>query len=225
MIPDDLVKRVLYQDSNLIILDKPAGLAVHGGPSTPVHLESMLGVFAHGSFGAPQPVHRLDRDTSGCLILARHEKAASRLGRLFSAGKIGKRYWAIIEGRVSQSSGLIDLALLKINKKTGWRMIADSKGQRAVTRWRLMGGAENQIWLELEPETGRTHQIRVHCAEGLKSPVLFDPVYGTKKDGETMHLMSRRIIIPYWADRPPVIVEAPPPEHMKKALGVCGWSE
>ncbi|GHU04511.1 RNA pseudouridine synthase [Alphaproteobacteria bacterium] len=221
--PDDLEKRILYRDSNIIILDKPAGLAVHGGPSTPVSLENMLEVLAHGRFGAPQPVHRLDRDTSGCLTLARHAKAVSRLGRLFRTGKVKKCYWAIVEGEMSQDSGFVDLPLRKVNKITGWRMVVDPRGQRAATSWRVAGKSGSKIWLELEPETGRTHQIRVHCAEGLKSPILHDPIYG--HGGGVMRLMARRISIPYWAERPPIVIEAPPPSHMRQELSACGWTE
>jgi len=224
MTPDELQTRVLFRDSNLILLDKPAGLAVHGGPQTPVHLEAMLGALCFNLSQPPKLAHRLDRDTAGCLILARHDKALSRLGKLFTAGKVEKTYWAVVEGGPAADEGRIDLPLKKVSSaKDGWRMIADPAGQESVTRWRVLGRGQGLLcWLECRPETGRTHQIRVHCASGLGSAILGDPVYGTA--GPMLHLQSHAVSIPYWADRPPITVEAPPPSHILDALTACGWS-
>jgi tRNA pseudouridine32 synthase/23S rRNA pseudouridine746 synthase/23S rRNA pseudouridine1911/1915/1917 synthase len=221
--PEDLAARVLYQDSNLIVLDKPAGLAVHGGPRTTVHVEGMLDALRFGLAKPPRLGHRLDRDTSGCLVLARHDKALSRLGRLFGAGKVQKTYWAIVSGCPEGEGGRIDLPLRKTTDKSGWKMIADPQGSAAVTQWRLRGSAEGMAWLELKPQSGRTHQIRVHCATGLGCPIIGDPVYG----GDALrplHLLARAVAIPYWAERPAVAVVAKPPPHMEKALLACGWS-
>ena len=224
MTPEQLIARILFQDANLIILDKPAGLAVHGGPKTPHHLEAMLGSLRFGLAQPPRPAHRLDRDTAGCLLLARHDKAARRLGRLFSAGLIEKCYWAVVQGEVPGDDGVIDLALAKVSTaRDGWRMVPDAAGQRARTRWRRLGAARGLSWLELEPETGRTHQIRVHCAAGLGCPILGDPVYG-RGEG-LLHLQSHRIGVPYWADRPPITAQAPSPPHMDAALRLCGARE
>lgn len=221
--PEDLLARVLFQDSNLIVLDKPAGLAVHGGPQTTIHLEGMLDILRFGLAKPPRLAHRLDRDTSGCLILARHDKALSRLGRLFGAGKVQKTYWAIVKGCPKGESGQIDLPLRKISNKQGWRMVVDPTGSPAVTAWRLCGSAEGMAWLELKPQSGRTHQIRVHCASGLGCPIVGEPVYATDA-ARPLHLHARAIAIPYWADRPAIEVLAPPPPHMEKALRACGWT-
>lgn len=214
---------ILHQDANLLIIDKPAGLAVHGGPRTTHHVEAMLGAMTFGLRQPPRLAHRLDRDTSGCLVLARHDKALSRLGRLFGAGKVEKTYWAVVTGCPDGQAGIIDLPLRKISDRTGWRMIGDQAGQSAATRWSVLGRAEGMAWLELKPETGRTHQIRVHCASGLGCPIIGDPVYGTLADAP-LHLLARCLAIPYWAERPPVSVVAPPPPHMLAALRACGWS-
>ncbi|MDR3437471.1 RNA pseudouridine synthase [Telmatospirillum sp.] len=218
----DLASRVLYLDSNLIILDKPAGLAVHGGPKTFIHLEGMLDGLRLGLAKPPRLAHRLDRDTSGCLVLARHDKALSRLGRLFGAGKVRKTYWAVVTGRPDPEEGVIEMPLRKVSNKDGWRMIADPAGQAAATRWRRLGGTTLETWLELHPQSGRTHQIRVHCASGLGCPIIGDPVYGSADD-RPMHLHARHLVIPYWADRPPVEAIAVPPPHMRAALRDCGW--
>lgn len=220
---DGLAARSLYRDANIIILNKPAGLAVHGGPRTPVHLEAWLEDLRFDGRCAPRLAHRLDRDTAGCLVLARHDKALSRLGRLFGAGAVQKTYWAVVAGTPSEEEGEISLPLRKITGPAGWKMVGDAAGQPARTLWRRLGGNGRLSWLELHPQSGRTHQIRVHCATGLDCPILGDPVYGGGVQ-EPLHLLSRRIVVPYWADRPPVEATAPPPPHMTAALTACGWN-
>ncbi len=219
---EDLPSRILFRDSNLIVLDKPAGLAVHGGPRTTIHLEGMLDALRFGLARPPRLGHRLDRDTSGCLVLARHDKALSRVGRLFGAGKVQKTYWAIVSGRPAGESGRIDLPLRKISDRQGWRMVVDPNGSPAVTLWRLRGAAGGMAWLELTPQSGRTHQIRVHCASGLGRPIVGEAVYAADA-ARPLHLHARAVAVPYWADRPAVEVVAPPPPHMEKALLACGW--
>jgi RluA family pseudouridine synthase len=218
MTPQELQARVLYRDGSILVIDKPAGLAVHPGPSTPESLERYLPALRFGIRETPRLVHRLDRDTSGCLVLARHARGASKLGRLFSSAAVKKTYWAIVEGEPPASEGVIERPLRKITRKEGWRVVPDAAGQRAVTRYRVLGTRDGLAWLELMPETGRTHQLRVHCAaEGF--PVLGDPVYG--RDPATrvpLHLHARAVAIPLGGERGAVTAVAEPPEPMKSVL-------
>jgi tRNA pseudouridine32 synthase/23S rRNA pseudouridine746 synthase/23S rRNA pseudouridine1911/1915/1917 synthase len=221
-IASDLRARVLYRDSQLIVMDKPASLPVHAGPKSKLALESLLGALTFGLSHRPIPAHRLDYDTSGCLILARNERARRKLGRLFATGRIEKVYWAVVVGEPSAAAGRIDLALKKLNSKDGWQMIADPAGQSAITDYRVLGCGGGMSWLELCPHTGRTHQIRVHCA-ALDCPILGDPVYGSDTASDKpMHLFARAVGIPFYKDRPAITVAAPPPPHMRTALEACG---
>jgi tRNA pseudouridine32 synthase/23S rRNA pseudouridine746 synthase len=207
----DLASRVLLRDANLIILDKPAGVPVHPGPGGKTSVEAGLPALTFGLRHVPALGHRLDQDTSGCLVLARHPKALSRLGRLFSAGAVGKTYWAVVEGGPAAETGEIDLPLYKETAPSGWRMVVDqARGQKSVTEWRVLARRDGIAWLALHPLTGRTHQIRVHLAAS-GWPILGDPFYG--KGGRAMQLHSRRIEVPYWEGRPPVVAEAPLPPH------------
>jgi RluA family pseudouridine synthase len=219
--PAGLRARILYRDTSVLVIDKPAGLAVHRGPATGRSLEDMLDALRLDLPHAPRLVHRLDRDTSGCLVLARHHRTVRRLGRLFAAGLVEKTYWAIVEGLPAASAGRIDLPLAKRSSRAGWRMVPDPTGQAALTEYRVRGAGGGLAWLELHPRTGRTHQIRVHCA-ALGCPVLGDPVYG--KGGAALHLHARAVAIPLHADRPPVTAAAPPPPAMLAALRQCGWA-
>lgn len=222
MTPDELRAKILYRDGSILVIDKPAGLAVHPGPKTKESLESYLPALRFGLDWTPRLVHRLDRDTSGCLVLARHERAVRKLGRLFSSAAVKKCYWAIVEGAPEQESGLIDLALAKITSKAGWRMVPDQQGQRAMTEYRVLGQNGGTAWLELRPQTGRTHQLRVHCASS-GFPVLGDPVYGrAPKPSVPLHLHARMIVIPR-AESEPITVAAEPPVHMRAALAACGY--
>jgi RluA family pseudouridine synthase len=222
MTPQDLQARVLYRDGSILVIDKPAGLAVHAGPSTAESLERYLDALRFGIRDTPRLVHRLDRDTSGCLVLARHARGASKLGRLFSSGAVKKTYWAIVAGAPPAREGTIDRPLKKITRKDGWRMAPDAAGQRAVTHYRVLGSSGGLAWLELAPETGRTHQLRVHCAaEGF--PVVGDPVYGREPSPRLpLHLHARSVTIPLGGERGNVTVTAEPPAHMIAMLRLCG---
>jgi tRNA pseudouridine32 synthase/23S rRNA pseudouridine746 synthase/23S rRNA pseudouridine1911/1915/1917 synthase len=207
---------VLYRDSQIIVIDKPAGLPVHGGPSQKESIECLLDGLSFGLSQSPIPAHRLDHDTSGCLILARNDRARRKLGRLFSSGRIKKVYWAVVEGAPPAVEGRIELPLRKVTRKEGWRMVTDSASQAAITDYKVLGRRASLTWLELRPRTGRTHQIRVHCA-ALGCPILNDPLYGTA-GAEPLHLFARRVAIPFYEGRPPIEVVAPPPPHMQATL-------
>ncbi len=225
-----LVDHVLYRDGLILVIDKPAGLPVHAGPKGGPNLEALFDELRFGLPGPPALGHRLDRDTSGCLVLGRHRKALARLGRLFQAGAVEKVYWAVVQGRPASPEGRIDLALAKRStERRGWWMTVDPNGQTAVTDYRLLGEGPGISWLELRPRTGRTHQIRVHCA-ALGCPVVGDPVYGPRDDGKPrsdtlpLQLHARALALPLYPNKPPIRVEAPVPPHMRAVLRSCGWS-
>ncbi|MFC3676013.1 RluA family pseudouridine synthase [Ferrovibrio xuzhouensis] len=222
----EIENRVLYRDGLLLVIDKPAGLAVHAGPGGGDNLERY---FHHLQFGLPKPpslAHRLDRDTSGCLVLGRHPKALRRLGKLFQEGRAEKVYWAVTRGAPATEAGRIDAALKKLSTKSGgWRMVVAADGQSSVTDYRVLGRAGDLTWIECRPRTGRTHQIRVHLAQ-LGCPLLGDHQYGDAVADQDvpLHLHSRSISLPIYPKRPPVTAVALPPPHMQAALESCGWS-
>lgn len=215
-----LADRVLFRDGRVIILDKPAGLACHPGPQTRESVESYLADLTFGIRETPRLAHRLDRDTAGCLVLTRTERAGRQVARLFSGHLVQKTYWAVVRGVPDGMDGLINAPLLKVSTAAeGWRMIISAKGQPAQTAWRCLGIGEGVSWLEFQPRTGRTHQIRVHAAH-LGLPLVGDPVYGVG-DGERMQLLARTISLPL--GEVPVNAVAPVPPHMRPWLHRCGY--
>jgi tRNA pseudouridine32 synthase/23S rRNA pseudouridine746 synthase len=208
----------------MLVIDKPAGYAVHRGPKGGESLEDYFDALRFGLPRAPALAHRLDRDTSGCLVLGRHRKALAQLGRLFKSGAIGKTYWAVAEGAPETDEGVIELPLGRLDATRGWWMKHDPEGQPAVTKWKVMGRGGKLCWLALEPVTGRTHQLRVHCAE-MGWPISGDTIYGTapRGGGPMLHLQAREIVVPLYKNREPIQVSAPVPHHMRDALAACGW--
>lgn len=180
--------RVLFIDGEAIVIDKPAGLPVDRPRDRSESLEDLLETLTFGFQRLPQPVHRLDRDTSGCLLLARNPKAHKRFAQAFEVGQVTKRYIAILDGIPEEDAGLIDLPLAKVSSAaTGWRMRGDPKGKSARTRWKIMERGKGRALVAFYPETGRTHQIRVHAAEGLGIPIMGDPVYGAGGPAVMLH--------------------------------------
>ena len=221
MPPLGLDARVLYRDGLILVIDKPAGIPVHAGPGGGPHLEHWFPLLRFGLPNPPALAHRLDRDTSGCRVRGRHRKALRRLGALFAAGLVEKTYWAVVAGTPAAAAGTIDLALRKQTRQIGWKMIPDPAGQSAVTDYRVLVAAEGRAWLELKPRTGRTHQVRVHCA-ALGCPVVGDPTYGGPA-GSPLLLHARAIALPLYPARPPIAVTAPVPQHMLAALTALGY--
>jgi tRNA pseudouridine32 synthase/23S rRNA pseudouridine746 synthase len=300
--PEEIQARVLHRDGLMLVVDKPAGIPVHRGPKGGANLEAS---FEALRFGLPRPpvlAHRLDRDTSGCLVLGRHRKATASLGLLFKHGKISKTYWAVVEGEPGEDEGIIDIPLGRLNHERGWWQKPDPNGLPSVTKWKVLGrGVLNSAkdggssldlsafsppcgegrtrsvreggstigiipdhpppqpttgegageaggvsstasqrrltWLSLEPVTGRTHQLRVHCA-AMGWPIAGDNIYGTQASlrrlrneqyiprfGEpSLHLHAREIAIPLSKTKPPVVVTAPTPVHLHARLRACGWN-
>jgi tRNA pseudouridine32 synthase/23S rRNA pseudouridine746 synthase len=321
MTPEEMQARILYRDGLMLVIDKPAGLPVHRGPKGGASLDDFFDALRFGLPRPPALAHRLDKETSGCLVLGRHRKALAHLGLLFKHGKVGKTYWAVVEGGPDAAEGVIELPLGRLDATRGWWMKPDPKGLPAVTTWRVLGhgmsgandkservgahgdmvsnvgvpehsrhpppplrgrvgeGGEfavpesdsirhypppgplrgptspsrgevcgqtgalgevdngnaatrmsevkpNLTWLALEPLTGRTHQLRVHCA-AMGWPILGDNIYGSgpRFGGPGLHLHAREIVIPLTKNREPVRVIAPIPAHMRDALRVCGFSD
>lgn len=226
-----LLARVLHKDDQVLILDKPAGMAVQGGTGVRRHLDGMLDAL---SFGGERPrlVHRLDKDTSGVMVLARTARSAAALAKAFHSREVRKLYWAAVVGVPKPLEGRIDLALAKLPGRSGERMAPDAEGgQRAITDFRVIERAGRRAaWLALEPRTGRTHQLRAHCV-ALGTPILGDGKYGESgaflegtELSRKLHLHARALQIP----RPGggvITAEAPLPEHMRATWRFFGFME
>ncbi|MDJ0948192.1 MAG: RluA family pseudouridine synthase [Alphaproteobacteria bacterium] len=221
---------VLYRDDAVIALNKPPGLAVQGGSRVAVHLDAMLDALRFGAPDRPRLVHRLDKDTSGVLLLGRTPAAAARLATAFRRKATRKLYWALVVGVPKPRSGTVDLALAKGPAHGGERMMAGVKdGKRAVTRYHVLEAAGREVaWLALSPITGRTHQLRAHCA-ALGTPILGDGKYGGKGAflqghgvSRKMHLHAREIALAR-PDGSLLTVAAPLPEHMARSFQFFGF--
>lgn len=203
----DLRPYILHCDDALIVLNKPAGIAVHPGPRTPASLEDGLVSLRLGRRSSPIIMHRLDRDTGGCLLLARTADARRWITQAFEARAIAKTYRAKVSAPIDPPEGMIDAPLAKVSSaENGWRMVVRTDGDPARTRYHTLEDGQ----VELQPETGRTHQLRVHMAH-LGAPIIGDPVYGA--GGGPLCLYARALAIPC-PDGTVLRVSAPPPEHM-----------
>jgi len=221
--PDDIIGRILWRSDEILVLDKPAGLAVHRAPGTRQSLEDHFDVLRLGLSDLPGLAHRLDKDTSGCLVLGRTPEMLRRLNQMFADGLVDKTYWAVVEAAPPQSEGRVDRPLKRVRRAGDWTSVVDRNGQPAATRYRVLGQGDGRTWLELHPETGRTHQIRVHCAF-LGCPVVADAQYGRPASpGERLHLHARAVAFEL-PGTGRIEVTAPPPRHMLPALKACGFS-
>ena len=207
----------LFRDTRLVIINKPAGLPVHPGPSGRPSVEDLFPLLTRRKHG-PWLAHRLDADTSGCLAIALTKTALIAAQQAFAAGTVRKTYWAVVAGAPPTAIGQIDTPLRKRTTNTGWRMHPDPAGDPALTSWRLLATHAGISLLELHPRTGRTHQIRVHCAL-LGCPILHDQIYGPTLEpgahqsptGPTLALLARALHLPL---HPPISAKAPVPPHI-----------
>jgi len=222
---------VLHQDKSVIVIDKPAGLAVQGGSGTKRHVDGMLDALQFDAEERPRLVHRLDRDTSGILVLARHSRAATALTGAFRDRNTEKLYWAIVAGVPPEARGGITLPLAKTPGPDGERVRVDRKnGKVAITDYVVIERIGDQAaWLALWPRTGRTHQLRAHCA-AIGTPILGDGKYGgidATLPGMTLskglHLHARAITLPH-PDGGTFSVEAAAPSPFRKTLQILGFN-
>ena len=207
----NLAERVLFVDGEAIVIDKPAGLPVdtprRGGDS----IEARLTELRFGFRSSPTPMHRLDQDTSGCLLLARNAKARAALQQAFERREVEKYYLAVVASEVGEADGTIALRLAKKSSaEAGWRMAGDPQGQEAVTNWRRIAARDGLSFVEFRPLTGRTHQIRAHAREAFGRGIVGDRVYGVP--GGEMLLHASRLVVPR-IGKPTIDVTAPLPER------------
>ena len=199
---------IIFEDGEALVIDKPGGLPIErprkGGAALEDHFEQLRLGFQRD----PVPVHRIDTDTSGCLLLARNPKALKRFAKAFEDRLVEKRYLGILAGVPDEKEGTIGLSLSKISSaEKGWRMIAAKKGKPSITHWKVLAEHDGRALVEFRPETGRTHQIRVHCQAGLGIALLGDPVYGDGKGARRTMLHAAGIVIPR-DGKPPIEARA-----------------
>lgn len=220
---------VIYQDAHAFVLAKPPGLATQGGTKTHHHLDRLLDGLTDDAGARPKLVHRLDKDTSGALLVARSARAAGHFAKAFAGRTARKVYWAMIVGVPSLEEGLIDLPLAKQPGTGGEKMhVSEEAGQPAKTRWRVIDRAGNRAaWVELQPLTGRTHQLRAHMA-AIGHPIVGDAKYGgpeaflTGGISRKLHLHARRIRIDA-PDGGAIDVTAELPPHFAETLATLGF--
>ena len=222
---------VLHQDARVLAVNKPPGLAVQGGTNVKRNLDAMLDALRFEATERPRLVHRLDKDTSGVLLLARDAAAAAALARAFRVHAVRKVYWAVVAGVPRPARGRIEVPLAKVAASTGERVApVSSGGRKALTSYRVVAAAGRVAWVMLEPRTGRTHQLRAHCA-ALGTPILGDGKYGGKRAfvrgdgvGRGLHLHARAVRAPHPAGGS-IEVTAPLPPHMRQTWRFFGLDE
>jgi tRNA pseudouridine32 synthase/23S rRNA pseudouridine746 synthase len=202
---------ILFIDAEAIVIDKPAGLPVdaprRGGDSIASRLDELRAGFKR----PPTPMHRLDMDTSGCLLFARSPKARAQFQQAFEQRQVEKYYLAVVGRAVEEEQGTIDSPLAKTSSaEAGWRMVADARGQTAVTNWRKIAEHDGKTLVEFRPLTGRTHQIRAHAREAFGTGIVGDRVYGIP--GGPMLLHASRLVVPR-TGKPAIDVTAPVPDY------------
>jgi tRNA pseudouridine32 synthase/23S rRNA pseudouridine746 synthase len=206
-----LADRILFIDAEAIVLDKPAGLPVdpprRGGDSIVSRLDELRCGFAR----SPTPMHRLDTDTSGCLLFARNAKARARFQHAFETRAVEKYYVAVVGMELAEEQGVIEAPLAKVSSaEAGWRMVHDPRGLEATTRWKRLAVRDGATLVQFQPLTGRTHQIRVHAREAFGRGIVGDRVYGIP--GGPMMLHASRLVVPR-DGKPAIDVTAPLPEY------------
>lgn len=225
-----IASRIVHQDDELIAIDKPPGLAVQGGSGQQRHLDAIAAVLGPQGGEAPRLVHRLDKDTSGVLVLACTSKSAAWLSEAFRENRVRKTYWAVVVGVPKPRHGEIKLALGKRRGPAGERVIPDPIGGKpALTRYRTLDHAgKRAAWLALRPLTGRTHQLRVHCA-AIGTPILGDGKYGGKEafisgleKGDQLHLHAHELMLPRPKGRD-LRITAPLPDHLRATFAQLGF--
>jgi 23S rRNA pseudouridine955/2504/2580 synthase len=232
---DFLASLTLYEDDNLLILNKPSGIAVQGGTKTPHHIDRLLEGLGDGPETRPRLVHRLDRDTSGVLVIAKRRSIAAKLGRAFQTRSVRKIYWALVHGVPKPPQGKIEAALVKAAGPEGdcvrkARPGEQEVAQSAVTYYAVVDRAgQTASFLSLKPVTGRQHQLRAHMAI-IGHPILGDEKYPSRAelpDGidKKLHLHARRISFPHPTGEGVVDVTAPLPPHMAKSFSAFGFRE
>lgn len=223
----NLEDRILFVDGEAIVIDKPEGLPVDTPRSGGDSIEARIDELKLGFRRPPVAMHRLDQDTSGCLLLARNPRARAHFQQAFEGGEVAKSYLAVLDGVVEGDEGIIEIPIAKVSTaKGGWRMVADEGGKAAATRWRKIAESDGQTLVEFRPLSGRTHQIRVHAARGLGAAIVGDPVYSRPDDAELgnmtlpdsgMLLHAWRIVVPR-GSREPIDVTAPVPDRFGRWL-------
>ncbi len=209
---------ILFEDAEALVIDKPGGLPIETPRKGGASLGDQMEALKLGFHFAPMPAHRLDTDTSGCLLLARNAKALKRFARAFEERTVTKRYLGVLAGVPDAVEGTVELALSKISSaEAGWRMIPAKKGKASMTHWRVLAQAGGRALVEFRPETGRTHQIRVHAASGIGIPLLGDPVYGSKSGARRTLLHAAALEVPR-TGKPAIVAHAPLPADFA-ALG------
>ncbi|KJV09183.1 hypothetical protein VZ95_13085 [Elstera litoralis] len=213
----------MHRDGLVLVLNKPAGMPVHsvaGGKS--LHLSQLLYAWQYGLKQPPLLAHRLDRDTSGCLILARHRQAMIRMTELFATRQVEKCYWAVLDGVPATESGTIDAPLVDMKRPGGVtvRLARPDDGDEAleaVTEWRVLAVQDRRTWIEFRPRTGRSHQLRVHAASVLGCPIVGDRLYG-RHEAAGLHLHARSVSFAPRANKPPLEINAPVPDGLAEVL-------